>query len=86
MDDWLGIRECGEAFLCGANIVQQRNRVESGIDFLEMGANRFGRASVGSQALVWRRRRAICLAHTCTVPLFGYQLERRLKEVYEQPR
>lgn len=86
MGDWLGIRERREAFLRAEDVAQQRDRVESGIDFLEVVANRVGRAGVGDKALVWRRRRAVCLAHTSAVALLGYQFERGLKEVHEQPR
>lgn len=75
MGDWLRISERREAFLRAADVAQQRDRVESGIDFLEMVANRVGRAGVGGQALVWRCRRALCLAHTSTVALLGHQFE-----------
>lgn len=60
-----------EAFLCSADIAQQRDRVESGMDLLEMGTNSVCRAGVGGQTLVWRRWRAVCLAHTCAVALLG---------------
>ncbi|KRQ17527.1 hypothetical protein AOQ71_01475 [Bradyrhizobium manausense] len=52
MDDWLGIREGREALLRVADVAQQRDRIESGIDFLEMVANCVRRAGVGGQALV----------------------------------
>ena len=32
--DWLGIRDGREAFLPVANVAQQRDRIENGIDFL----------------------------------------------------
>ncbi|MGY2807806.1 hypothetical protein ACVIHF_004536 [Bradyrhizobium sp. USDA 4506] len=80
IDDRLGIRKRREAFLRAADIAQQRDRIKSGIDFLELGANRVGRAGVGGQALVWCCRRAVCLAHTRTVALLGYQLNEGWKK------
>lgn len=86
MGDWLGIREPCEAFLRVADVAQQRDGVESGIDFFGDGGESRRRARVGGQAPVWLCRRAVCLAHTGTVALLGYQYERRLEEVDEQPR
>lgn len=66
---------CGErreAFLCSAHIAQQRDWVESGIDLLVLArTSSVGRAGVSGQALVWRRLRAVCLAHTRAVALLG---------------
>ncbi|MGF6430818.1 hypothetical protein AB7M47_008272 [Bradyrhizobium elkanii] len=44
MGDWLDIRESREALLRVADVAQQRDRIESGIDFFEMLADRIRRA------------------------------------------
>ena len=46
MGGWLDIRERREALLHVADVAQQRDRIESGIDFLEMVADRIRRAGV----------------------------------------
>ncbi|MGY3560198.1 hypothetical protein ACVWXP_003467 [Bradyrhizobium sp. USDA 4463] len=86
MADWLGISEGREALLHVADVAQQRDWIESGIDFLEVMADSVRRAGVRRQALVWCSRRAVCLRYTGTVALLGYQFERGLEEVHEQPR
>lgn len=82
----LRIGERGQALLRGADIAQQRDWVEADENFLETGANFVGRALVGGQSLMRRRRRAIRLVHPRAVALLRDQLERGLEEVHVQSR